>query len=71
MNRAKVQLVNSISLAIGDYRFEKNKPVIVDNVELLKYCKGSSNFNVEPLGEERKVRIRNRPNNDTEMEDAS
>ena len=38
MKRASVTLKSSLSLAVGRYRFIKDRPVIVDDKELLQYC---------------------------------
>jgi outer membrane biosynthesis protein TonB len=47
VTKGKVTLIGPLSLAVGRFRFTKDKPVIVSDAELLKYCQGSHFFKVE------------------------
>ena len=52
--KAKVTLLTSLSLAIGQHRFLQNKPKVVEGADLITALKQDGSFAVEILPEEKK-----------------
>lgn len=47
--KAKITLVGPLSLSVGRYRFFKDRPVLSDDEELIRYCEFNPDFKVSVL----------------------
>lgn len=52
MAKAKIELVGPLSLSVGRYRFQKGRPVLTDDAELIRYCQFNPDFKCSILGDE-------------------
>jgi len=50
--KAKITLVGPLSLSVGRYRFQKDRPVLTDDDELIRYCQFNPDFKCSILGDE-------------------
>lgn len=47
--RARITLVGPLSYSVGRYRFQKDRPQVTEDQELIAYIGGDPNFKVEIL----------------------
>lgn len=47
--QARITLVGPLSYSVGRYRFQKGKPLVTEDQELIKYLTGDPNFKVETI----------------------
>lgn len=53
ITRARITLKGSLSLAVGRYRFEKDRPVVTDDAKLIAYVQYDPAFRVQDLSDEK------------------
>ena len=51
ITRARVTLKGCLSLAVGRYRFIKDRPVVTDDAKLIAYVQYDPNFRVQDLSD--------------------
>lgn len=52
--KVRITLVGPLTLAVGRYRFYKDKPQLTEDQELIKYCEKKLDFRVVDIKEEPK-----------------
>ena len=51
ITRARITLTGCLTLAVGRYRFHKNKPVVSDDAKLIAYVQYNPDFRVQDLSD--------------------
>ena len=52
--KARITLIGPMTLAVGRFRFHKDRPVVTDEEDLIKYCEHKTDFRVVFLKDEKK-----------------
>lgn len=47
--QARITLIGPLSYSVGRYRFQKGKPLVTEDAELIKYLTGDANFKIETI----------------------
>lgn len=56
--RARITLVGPLSYSVGRYRFQKGKPLVTEDQELIAYLHGDPNFSIETLAVEEEAKAK-------------
>ncbi len=51
ISRARITLTGMLSLAVGRFRFLKNRPVVTDDAKLIAYVRYNPDFRVQDLSD--------------------
>ena len=55
--KARITLIGPMTLAVGRFRFHKDRPVVTDEEDLIKYCEHKTDFRVVSLKMKRRKRL--------------